>query len=125
MVIKWLIAGGAALAAIAPVAAVASAPAAADGSYASSAITSGRYAEAEHALKAASFSDAADPARLINIATVYARTDRLPDARTALVRVTQLPDEELTLQNGVAYSSHKIATVMLQRLDGVKLAGAQ
>ncbi len=111
------IAGGAAIAALASVSAVAAdGPAARDGSYAGSAIASGEYVEAERMLQPASYADARDPARLINLATVYARTERFGEARAALDRVHQLPDEMLLLADGVSYSSHKVASAMIHRL---------
>jgi Flp pilus assembly protein TadD len=116
MVIKALIAGCAAFAAIASGAAVAQ-TGGATGSYAAGAIASGQLAHAEQILQPASLADAADPARLINLATVYARTQRRSEARAALLRVRALPAEQLDLAGGVSYSSHDLAKVMLARLD--------
>lgn len=111
------VAGGAAIAALASVSAVAAdGPAAKPGFYADTAIASGRYAEAEQILQPASYSDARDPARLINLATVYAQTQRFDEARATLRRVRQLPDEVLLLAGGVSYSSHNIASAMMNRL---------
>ena len=107
----FLIAGGAAFAALS-----AGAAAAADTPYASNAIASGQLAEAERVLKAASFADAKDPARLINLATVYLRTQRFEEARDTLKLVRQLPDESLILSGGVSYSSHGIAAAIMNRL---------
>lgn len=115
MVIKILIAGGAAIAALASSAALAQ-TGGATGSYAASAINSGQLGEAERLLKPASQTDANDPARLINIATVYARTQRYAEARTALQRVQSLPAEQLELADGASYSSHVLAKAMLGRL---------
>jgi hypothetical protein len=106
--------GGAAFAALSSTVALAQAPA--DSGYAAAAITSGQLAAAEHALQPSSYADAADPARLINIATVYARTERFSEARAALARVRALPAEQLDLANGKSYSSHVIAAAMLERL---------
>jgi Flp pilus assembly protein TadD len=106
--------GGAAIAALASVAAVASGPA--DTAYASKAIAAGQLADAEHALKPASYADAQDPARLINLATVYVQTQRFDKARATLQQVGQLPDETLLLAGGVSYSSRNIAKAMLNRL---------
>jgi Flp pilus assembly protein TadD len=108
------IAGGAAIAALASVAAVAAGPA--DTPYASKAIASGQLAQAEHMLKPASYADAQDPARLINLATVYMQTQRFDQARTTLQQVRRLPDEVLLLVGGVSFSSRSIATAMLNRL---------
>lgn len=114
MVIKALIVGGAALACLS--AGVAQAAPVTSGDYAAAAIASGQLSEAERALQPASYVDADDPARLINIATVFARTQRITDARAALARVQALPAEQLELANGTSYSSHQIAAAMLQRL---------
>lgn len=111
------IVGGAAIAALASVSAVAAdGPAAHDTLYAGDAIASGRYADAEHALRPASYTDARDPARLINLATVYVETRRFDKARAALMNVRRLPDEKLLLANGASFSSHRVATAMLSRL---------
>lgn len=110
------IAGGAAIAALASVAAVAEGPAAQHGSYASNAIASGQLAQAERLLKPASYADANDPARLINLATVYVQTQRFDQARAALKQVRALPDEALLVAGGVSYSSHGIAKAMMKKL---------
>ena len=122
MVIKLLIAGGAAFAALASSAALAGTANANSSVYAASAIHSGQLAEAERILQPASYTDAADPARLINIATVYARTQRYAEARAALLRVQALPAEPLELADGASYSSHVIARAMLGRMSGVQLS---
>jgi hypothetical protein len=116
MIIKVLIAGGAAIAALGSTVALAQ-TGGATGSYAASAISSGNLTEAERVLQPASRTDAADPARLINIATVYARTQRKAEAREALMRVQSLPAEELELADGASYSSHAVARTLLARLD--------
>lgn len=111
------IAGGAAIAALASVAAVAAdGQAEHDGLYASNAIASGNYGQAEHVLKAVSYADDKDPGRLINLATVYVQTQRFDKARAALDQVRRLPDEVLLLSGGVSYSSHSIAKAMMNRL---------
>ena len=121
MIIKFLISGGAAFAALASSAALAGTMDA-PGVYAASAITSGQLAVAERILQPESYADAADPARLINIATVYARTQRFVEARAALARVQALPAEQLDLANGASYSSHVIAKAMLGRMTGAELS---
>lgn len=119
MIINLLkIAGGAAFAALLVPAAMAQGAHAQEGSYAAHAIASGQLGEAERILQPISLADANDPARLINLATVYARTGRYDAARTALDRVRTLPDEQLDLENGRSYSSHMLAAAMLGRLMG-------
>ncbi|MCW2412857.1 MULTISPECIES: tetratricopeptide repeat protein [unclassified Sphingobium] len=113
---KILIAGGAALAALGCTGAIAQ-TGGATGSYAATAISDGKLDEAERLLQPASMTDAADPARLINIATVYARTQRKAEAREALMRVQSLPAEQLDLADGASYSSHAVARTLLARLD--------
>lgn len=120
MVIKFLIAGGAAFAALASSAALAD-PGSAS-AYGATAINAGQLAAAERILQPESFSDAADPARLVNIATVYARTQRYAEARAALTRVQALPAEQLELSDGASYSSHVIAKAMLGRIAGEQLS---
>ncbi len=111
------IAGGAAIAALVSAAAVAAdGPAGNDKFYASNAIASGDYAQAEHILKAVSYTDDKDPARLINLATVYIQTNRFDKARATLDEVRKLPDEVLILSGGVSYGSHSIAKAMADRL---------
>ena len=112
------IAGGAAIAALASVSAMAAdGPAMQqDAFYASTAITSGNLAKAEQILQPSSYTDARDPARLINLATVYAQTQRLDKARATLELVRRLPDEALVLAGGVSFSSHNIAKAMMDRL---------
>ncbi|MBO9580249.1 MAG: tetratricopeptide repeat protein [Sphingobium sp.] len=108
------IAGGAAIAALASVAAVASGPA--ETPYASTAIASGQFNEAERMLQPASYADAQDPARLINLATIYLQAQRFDKARAMLQQVNRLPDEALVLASGASYNSHDIAKAMLHRL---------
>jgi Flp pilus assembly protein TadD len=112
----FFIAGGAAIAALASVPATAGSVASKDVLYAGNAIASGRYADAENVLKPASYADAKDPARLINLATVYVQTQRFDKARATLQQVRQLPEEGLVLAGGVSFSSHNIANAMLNRL---------
>ena len=114
---KTLIIGGtAALAALGATAAYAQ-TGGATGSYGATAIAAGHLNEAERTLRPVSQADAADPARLINIATVYARTQRAAEAKAALLRVQTLPAEELDLANGSSRSSHMIANAMLASLE--------
>lgn len=116
MFMKLVIGGAAALVALGATAAYAQ-TGGATGSYGATAIAAGNLNEAERILRPASQADAADPARLINIATVYARTQRAAQAREALLRVQALPAEELDLANGSSSSSHSIANAMLASLN--------
>ena len=87
------------------------------GSLAVHSIQNGDYTAAERVLAPVSRDDASDPARLVNIAMVYARTGRLAEARDALAMVTQAPDETLTLSDGRDVSSRTIAANLLRSLD--------
>lgn len=116
MIKTVLIGGVAALAALGATASYAQ-TGGATGSYGANAIAAGKLSEAERALRPVSQADAADPARLINIATVYARTQRAAEAKAALLRVQALPAEELDLANGSSRSSHVIANALLASLD--------
>jgi len=117
MVINLLIAGGVAFSAVGSAVPSAGQSNGAPGVYAVSAITAGEFAQAEKILQPENHEDARDPARLINIATVYARTQRYAQAREALRIVSDLPSEPLELSDGKSYSSHLIASTLLQRLD--------
>ncbi|WP_443970553.1 tetratricopeptide repeat protein [Sphingobium sp. CR28] len=87
------------------------------GSLAVHSIQNGDYAAAERVLAPVSQSDASDPARLVNIAMVYARTGRLAEARDALAMVSNAPDETLTLSDGRDVSSRTVAATLLRSLD--------
>ena len=112
----FFIAGGAAIAALSVPAIAGNGAQPKDAAYAGNAIAAGRYADAENMLKPASYADAQDPARLINLATVYMQTQRFDKARATLQQVRQLPDESLVLAGGVSFTSHNIANAMLKRL---------
>lgn len=117
MLIKGLMmVGGAAIAALSCTAAVAGSGTAGHNLYGNQSIAAGRLGDAERILRPASYADANDPGRLINIATVYAQTSRFSDARRALQRVMKLPDEPLVLANGANFSSRKLAWAMLERM---------
>lgn len=100
--------------------AVANAERAAGDDYASQAIRAGDFAAAERRLKPISFTDRNDPARLINIATVYAATGRLPEAHAALQRVRGLDNEQLVLADGQVKSSRALARQMLSQFHAIR-----
>lgn len=62
-----------------------------------------------------------EPSVLINLAYVYARTNRTADAAVLYERVLALPDVLLALGNGKPRWSHMLANKGLGRPDGVAL----
>jgi len=84
--------------------------------YASSAIRAGDYRKAERQLIVRHYTDFNDPARLINIATIYAATGRVPQARKMLKRVSRIGNALLILDSGEVRSSKVLARLMLSRL---------
>ena len=76
-----------------------------EGTLAVQAIAAGNYDAAERVLAPENRADAKDPARLINIGTVYVRTGRMADARAAFTSAKAAPDALLTLSNGQERSS--------------------
>lgn len=63
-----------------------------------------------------------DPDLLINLAHVYARTERTAEARALYRTVLTQPDEELTLRGGTAMSAHSLAHEGLRRISAPVLA---
>jgi hypothetical protein len=84
--------------------------------YASSAIRAGDYATAEQQLDNRSYVDSNDPGRLINLARVYAATNRIVAARKALLHVQVLPDVKVTLASGKTWWSTDLARKMMSSL---------
>jgi Flp pilus assembly protein TadD len=92
------------------------------GSLAVSDLASGRLERAEHVLAAQSLEDARDPARLINIGIVYARSGRLTEARSAFLAAQRVPEESLVLSDGRETSSRVAAGEQLTLLDHSSVA---
>jgi Flp pilus assembly protein TadD len=109
-------------AAIAALVAIAASPVMAEvgyseGALAVSALERGNVAQAERVLAPVSLADAHDPARLINLAAVYARTGRVTEARAALLKVSRVADTMLVMSDGAERSSRAIARDALAKVD--------
>lgn len=87
------------------------------GSLAVSDLIGGKLERAERTLAAQSAEDARDPARLINLGIVYARSGRVAQARTSFEAAMTVPDETLTLSDGNERSSRAFAREQLRRLN--------
>jgi len=92
------------------------------GSLAVSDLASGRLERAEQILTPQSLEDARDPARLINIGIVYARSGRLTEARSAFLAAQRVPEEALVLSDGRETSSRVAAGEQLALLDRSSVA---
>lgn len=80
-------------------------------------ISAGNLAGAERVLKSDEQAIVRDPARLLNLGYVYARTGRVAEARTLFGTVMRLPSEDLMLLDGRAITSRKAAKEALSALD--------
>lgn len=103
-----------------PTGALASAPSEVgytQGSLAVGDLASGQLQRAEHILAAQSLEDARDPARLINLGIVYARSGRMSEARVAFLTAQRVPEEALILSDGRETSSRVAAGEQLALLD--------
>ena len=85
-------------------------------------IARGDYASAERVLVRSLKVDANDPELLLNLATVYARTDRADRAREIYQQVLASPDERLAIGEGETLRAHMLAQSGLNRLSGVSIA---
>lgn len=92
------------------------------GSLAVSDLAHGRLDRAEEILAPQSLEDARDPARLINMGIVYARSGRLTEARSAFLAAQRVPEEALVLSDGRETSSHVAAGEQLAMLDRSSVA---
>lgn len=86
------------------------------GSLAVDDLQDGRLDRAEKILAAESAADAADPARLINLGIVYARSGRMDAARTTFIAAGRAPEESLFLSDGSEVSSRTVARQQLSLL---------
>lgn len=84
------------------------------------ALVSGDYATAEKQLRNADPMIADDPARLINLGQVLARTGRLAEAAELFRRAKALEDGEVVLANGEAIGSREAARRALRSLPDVR-----
>lgn len=65
-----------------------------------------------------------DPSFTLNLAAIYARTDRADAARALYRDVLARPDEELDMANDRTQSAHSVAKMGMKRL-GTPLASAR
>lgn len=84
--------------------------------YAARALRAHDFDAAERILAPVDRRDADDPGRLINLARVYAATNRRPEARQTLRLVLRLPEQKVVLDNGKVLTSTDAATEMLSRI---------
>lgn len=84
-------------------------------------IRAGDYAAAERIIVAERRNAAKDTDLMLNLATVYARTDRIEQARAMYLAVLELPDDEMDLSGAQTMSSHDLARVGLSRLSRAQL----
>lgn len=90
--------------------------------YEHDAIESGRFGEAEAALRSQLALEPTKPELLINLAAIYARTNRLDDAQALYQRALNTEDVSLLLKPDVALNSHEIAHRGLRKLDRLRTA---
>lgn len=89
----------------------------ASGTLAVADLMEGRLDRAEHVLAAQNAEDARDPARLINLGIVYARSGRVQEARNTFAAVNTVPDQSLILSDGREISSRVVAREQMARLN--------
>jgi Flp pilus assembly protein TadD len=85
-------------------------------------IAAGDYVAAERVLVRSLRVDANDPELLLNLAAVYAKTERQGGARTLYARVLAGPDERLAIGGGSVARAHALAQTGLSRVQAVSLA---
>lgn len=85
--------------------------------YAHNAIERGEFAEAETSLRAQLALEPAKPELLLNLAAIYARTNRLDQAEQLYSRVMTGEDVSLLLRPDHALGAHAIAERGLRKLD--------
>ncbi len=85
--------------------------------YAHAAITSGKLTQAERDLARDARAGSREPEVLLNLAAVYAMTDRPAEARVLYQRVLGGEDASLVLASSEVASAHAIARKGLGRLD--------
>lgn len=88
-----------------------------DAQYAHAAITSGKLLRAERDLARDARAGSREPDVLLNLAAVYAMTDRPVEARALYQRVLGGEDASLVLASSEVASAHAIARKGLGRLD--------
>ena len=94
----------------------------ASGSLAVGDLMTGKLDRAERILAAQSAEDARDPARLINLGIVYARSGRTEQARASFAAARDTTDETLVLSDGREASSRVVAQQQLAMLGQATMA---
>ncbi|TKD50510.1 tetratricopeptide repeat protein [Sphingomonas baiyangensis] len=90
--------------------------------YGHDAIEAGEFSEAEAALRAQLALEPDKPELLINLAAIYARTNRINEAQAMYARVMATDDVSLLLRPGHALGSHAIAERGLAKLERQRMA---
>lgn len=90
--------------------------------YAHEAIEAGNFTEAEASLRAQLALEPAKPELLLNLAAIYARTNRLDAAQTLYDRAMQAENVSLLLKPGVALDSHAIAQRGMRQVEQRRVA---
>lgn len=88
-----------------------------DAQYAHAAITAGNLSSAERALERETRAGSREPEVLLNLAAVYAMTQRSTEARDLYVRVLNAKDASLVMPSSQVASSHDVARRGLRLLD--------
>ncbi|KQM63503.1 hypothetical protein ASE75_13135 [Sphingomonas sp. Leaf17] len=86
------------------------------------AIASGDLAKAERMLTAERRIYPQRPELMLNLAAVYAKTNRSAEARALYTAVLDRPAVAMDLPNGMVLSSHAVASTGLNRLPGAQMA---
>jgi|GEM_PF-962816 len=96
---------------------IASSANAQDARYAHAAITAGNLSTAERALERESRAGNREPEILLNLAAVYAMTQRPTEARELYLRVLNARDASLVMPSSQVASAHDVARRGLRLLD--------
>lgn len=89
-----------------------------DARYAHAAITAGHLPQAERALEREARAGSREPEVLLNLAAIYAMTERPDAARSLYTRVLATRDASLVMPSDRIASAHDVARRGLRMLDG-------
>ncbi len=92
-----------------------------DAQYAHAAITAGQLPQAERALEREARAGSREPEVLLNLAAVYAMTQRPDAARSLYTRVLADKDASLMMPSDRIASAHDVARRGLRMLDGASM----
>lgn len=96
---------------------IASSANAQDAQYAHAAITAGNFSSAERTLEREARAGNREPEVLLNLAAVYAKTQRPAEARDLYLRVLNAKDASMVMPSSQIASSHDVARRGLRLLD--------